>query len=166
MADALLDCAQRIGKENLILCLDVSEHAMRLGYGDMESLKKLKQFGMVIQHIENLRFGLIVIDGNGFSFTPNALFLESESAHSAGINALKLTSDQVQEALVRLSPAARAIYIASNNEIQANAYEHIPVVQQTNVDNELISAISHSLVQAPPAAFDLSRQVRVYSAYL
>ena len=166
VADALLYCAQRIGKENLILCLDVSEHAMRLGYGDVESLKKLKQFGMVIQHIDNLRFGLIVVDGNGFSFTPNALFLESESAHSAGINALRLTSDQVQEALVRLSPAARAIYIASNSEIQPNAYEDIPVVQQTNVDNELISAISHSLVQAPPAAFDLSRQVRVYSAYL
>jgi hypothetical protein len=166
VADALLDCARRVGKESIILCMDVSEHSMRLGYGDVESLKKLKQFGMVIQHIENLRFGLVVVDGNGFSFTPNALYLESETAHSAGINALRLTSDQVQEALVRLSPAARAIYIASNSEIKPKAFEEIPVVQQTHVDNELIAAISQSLEQAPPAAFDLSRQVRVYSAYL
>lgn len=166
VADALLDCARHIGNENIILCLDVSEHAMRLGYGDVESLKKLKQFGLVIQHIENLRFGLVVVDGNGFSFTPNALYLESESAHSAGINALRLTPDQVKEALIRLSPATRAIYVAINSEFDGKAFEYIPVVQQSNVDSELIEDISQSLEQAPPASFDLSRQVRVYSAYL
>jgi hypothetical protein len=45
-------------------------------------------------------------------FTPTALYLEAEERSGDAPNAMRLTKDQVTEALARLSPVAKAIAIA------------------------------------------------------
>jgi hypothetical protein len=168
VAEPLIAAASRLGKEMVIVCLDVNEQAMRLGYGDIKAVESLQENNMVIQHIDHLRFALIIADGQGYSFTPTALYLESEATSTLGFNAIKLTTEQIKEATVRLSPAAKAIAIATcNNEAQRNALEQVqPCMPNNPIDDDSINQISESLKQTPPVEFDVSRQVRVYSSYL
>lgn len=168
IADVLVDAANRLGKEMVIICLDVSEHAIRLGYGDIKAVESLNAYGLFIQHVDHLRFALIVIDGKGFSFTPNALYLESDSASNLGFNAIKLTADQVQEATVRLSPAAKSLAVAqcTDEKTKQVLTKISPVIDQIPVSEASIEQIAKSLKEAPPIAFDVSRQVRIYNAYL
>ena len=122
----------------------------------------------LVDMIENLRFALIVVDGNGYSFTPNALYLESDAASSLGFNAIKLTPDQTREATVRLSPAAKALALAQcQDEATKEALSKInPTIEPTPVHDTVVAGIGNMLKEAPPVAFDVSRQVRVYNAYL
>ncbi|MEP0357402.1 hypothetical protein [Paraglaciecola sp.] len=168
VAEAILSAAKQLGSEMVIVCLDVSEHSLRLGYGDISAVEMLKDDGVLLQHVEHLRFALVVVDGNGYSFTPNALYLESDKSSSLGFNAIKLTTDQVREATVRLSPAAKAIAVAQcQDETTKQALNQItPSIEPLIVDNNVVENIGNMLKVAPPVAFDVSRQVRVYNAYL
>jgi hypothetical protein len=168
VATALVKTAQRLGKEMVIVCLDVSEHAIRLGYGVIQSVELLKAHHLLVQHVEHLRFALIVVDGKGYSFTPNALYLESDAASSLGFNAIKLTPDQVREATVRLSPAAKAVAIAQcdSEETKRKLQSIATVIEQKPVEDSSVTKIGQALKEAPPQAFNVSRQVRVYNAYL
>jgi len=168
VAEAIVSAASHLGIEMVIVCLDVSEHALRLGYGDHKALETLKVNNILLQHVESLRFALVVIDGKGYSFTPNALYLESDSANSLGFNAIKLTPGQVQEATVRLSPAAKSLAIAKcDDEVTKQELQSInTVIEQKLVDATTVTKIGQALKEAPPLKFDVSRQVRVYNAYL
>jgi hypothetical protein len=168
VAQPLIAAADRLGNEMVIVCLDVNEQAMRLGYGDIKAVELLQKNNIVIQHIDHLRFALIIADGQGYSFTPTALYLESEATSTLGFNAIKLTAEQVKEATVRLSPAAKAIAIATcNDEEQRNALAQVqPCMPNNPIDDNAIKSISKSLTETPPVEFDVSRQVRVYNSYL
>jgi hypothetical protein len=168
VAQPLIAAADRLGNEMVIVCLDVNEQAMRLGYGDIKAVEHLQKNNMVIQHIDHLRFALIIVDGQGYSFTPTALYLESEATSTLGFNAIKLTVEQVKEATVRLSPAAKAIAIATcSDETQRNALAQIqPCMPNNPIDDNAIKSISKSLTETPAVEFDVSRQVRVYNSYL
>jgi hypothetical protein len=168
VAQPLIAAADRLGKEMVIVCLDINEQSMRLGYGDIEAVEFIRQYNVVIQHIDHLRFALIIADGQGYSFTPTALYLESEATSTLGFNAIKLTAEQVKEATVRLSPAAKAIAVATcNDETQRCALEQVqPCMPNNPIDDNAIKSISKSLTETPPVEFDVSRQVRVYNSYL
>lgn len=56
-----------------------------------------------------LRTALVIVDDAGFIFTPLALYLEAEPASGAAPNAVRMTSEQVTEALARFSPAAKRL---------------------------------------------------------
>ncbi len=47
----------------------------------------------------------MVIDKEGYIFTPAALYLEAEDRLEQAPNAMRLSNDQVKEALARLSKA-------------------------------------------------------------
>ena len=168
VAQAIVNAALRLGREMVITCLDVTEHSLRLGFGDIQSVELLKANGVLMQNVEHLRFALIVVDGKGYSFTPNALFLESDTVSTLGFNAIKMTPDQVREATVRLSPAAKALAIAQcNNEESKQRLQPIhTAIEHNPVESSVVSKISQAVKEAPPQAFDVSRQVRVYTAYL
>jgi len=165
---ALTKAAVKLGREMVIVCLDVNEQTMRLGYGNIEAVQQLKVNNLLINHIEHLRFALIVVDGQGYSFTPTALYLESEQSTSLGFNAIKLTPEQIKEATARLSPAAKAIALATcTNEEQIEAIAAIePDMANNPVADIIVEEIGTALKKVPPAEFDISRQVRVYSSYL
>lgn len=53
-----------------------------------------------------------MVDDAGFIFTPIARYLEADRRETEAPNALRLSPEQVREALARLSPAAKAIAVA------------------------------------------------------
>lgn len=167
-AKAMADVAKRIGPELLTVSLDFDERVMRMGYGDIAATQTLRDAGIVINNSPGLRSALVIVDGDGFIFTPTALYLEAESENEAARNALRLTAEQVSEALARLSPAAKAIAIAQTNEPEEKArITNLPIeVGSTPVDESQYTEVNTRLKEAPPVKFDLARQVRVFEPYL
>ena len=83
VAQAMLDTGIRLGPEMLTVCLDFDERMMRMGYGDIEAVKKLRDAGVSVRSASGLRTALIIVDGVGFIFTPTALYLEAEPIASS-----------------------------------------------------------------------------------
>lgn len=99
-AQAMADVAGRIGPELLTVSLDFDERVMRMGYGDIAAVQVLRDAGIVINNAPGLRSALIIVDGEGYTFTPTPLYLEAESTSDAARNALRLSPEHVAEALV------------------------------------------------------------------
>ena len=108
-AEAIAALARRIGPELITVCIDFDERVMRMGFGELSAVKILREAGIVVGSTPGLRTGLIIVDGEGYIFTPTALYLEADQRKTGAPNALRLSRDQVTEALARLSPAAKVI---------------------------------------------------------
>lgn len=167
VAGALIQASGRLSEGMVTVCLDVCEQSIRMGFGDFDAVKALVDF-VVINNLPNLRFAMIIVDGEGYSFSPTALYLESEHSTSLGFNAIKLTAQQIQEATTRLSPAAKAIALASceTNKQREQVAATIPELPNNPLNQQVIKSIDISIKNNPLVKFDVTRQVRVYSSYL
>ncbi len=192
VAKAMVDTGARLGPEMLTVCLDFDERVMRMGYGEIDAVKLLREAGISVRSAPGLRTALVIADNTGFIFTPTALYLEAEptgrAAHNAirmsdeqsamfidaeptGIsapNAIRMSGEQMAEALARLSPAAKAIAVAqAKTPEEKKRIEALPLdVGSKQITNAQFSNVASSLEKAPPVRFDLARQVRVFEPYL
>lgn len=168
LAKAMVKTAQRLGKEMLTVNLDFDDRVMRMGYGDIGAVKLLLDAGIAVQSSPGLRTALIVVDKDGYVFTPTALYLESEPADGAVSNAIRLSGEQLAQALARLSPAAKAIAVAQAKTPEAKKQiEDLALdVVSAPITTRKLAEVTTSLKEVPPVRFDLARQVRVFEPYL
>ena len=166
-AQAMADAALRLGPEMLTIWIDFDEKVMRMGYGDIEAIKTLRKAGITVNHAPSLRSAFIIADNSGYIFTPTPLYLEPEPDEEVR-NALKLSRDQIAEALARLSPAARvtAIAMAETPEEKERISELPFEGDAAPVEDKQFEKTEKNLEVAPPVKFDLARQVRVFEPYL
>ncbi len=167
-AVAIVNVANRIGRELIDICLDFDERVLRLGFGDLKAVDHLQKAGIVVRSTPGLRTGLLLVDHQGYMFSPTALYLEPDQRTAAAPNAIRLSEQQATEALARLSPAAKAIAIgfAKSDEEKERIRQTAIEVPSRPVGNDEFSGVQKSLEEVPPVRFDVARQVRVYSAYL
>ena len=167
-ANAMAELARRLGPEYITVCLDFDEGVMRMGFGELAAVKTLRDAGLVVNSTSGLRTGLVIVDHQGYIFTPTALYLEAEGRPADAPNAMRLSKDQVTEALARLSPAAKAIAIAfaKTEEERQHIRKQVVELPSTKVIDEEFAAVGKRLEEAPPVQFDIARQVRVFNAYL
>lgn len=167
-AKALAEVAGRIGPELITVCLDFDERVMRMGFGDLGAIKVLREAGIIVSSTPGLRTGLVIVDHLGHIFTPTALYLEAEDRPAEAPNAMRLSKEQVTEALARLSPAAKAIAIAmaKTDEDRQRIRNTAVEVPSKAVEAPMVEQMERRLAEAPPARFDVARQVRVFNAYL
>lgn len=165
---AIAEAAGRLGPEMITVSLDFDQRVLRMGYGDIDAVRVLRQAGVVINHAPGLRSALVIVDQEGYTFTPTPLYLEAESGNEHMRNALRLSRDQVLEALARLSPAAKAIAVAGEKgEQEQERIRALPVeVNSDCVDDSQFEDVDNNLKAAPPVKFDLARQVHVFEPYL
>lgn len=168
VASSIAEVAQRLGPEMTSVSLDFDERVIRMGFGSIDAVRQLRDAGVVIQNSSGLRTGLVIVDQNGYVFTPTALYLEAEQSHVWAPNAMRLSSEQLIEARARLSPAAKAIAIAQAKTPEEKAkIEALPLDVKTNVVKEQeFKAVQQKLHEVPPVSFDVVRQVRVFEPYL
>ena len=167
-AEALVQLSQKIGPEMISVCLDFDEHVMRMGFGTIDAVGKLQNAGIEIRSMRGLRTGLVVIDLEGYIFTPTALYLETDTRSESAPNAMRLSEDQVKEARARLSESAKIIAVTmakSDNEREWLARLNVDMPSE-KISNEEYESIKKNLADVPPVNFDVDRQVRVYSAYI
>lgn len=168
LAQAMVDAAGHLGKEMLTVSLDFDDRVMRMGYGNVDAVTLLLDAGIAVQSSPGLRTALVVVDTEGYIFTPTALYLEAEPTNGAASNAMRMSGEQVAQALARLSPAAKAIAIAqaptpeAKQRVEALAVD----VVSAPITPEKLAEVTTSLKEAPPVRFDLARQVRVFEPYL
>ena len=167
-ADAMAALANRIGPELITVCIDFDERVLRMGFGDLSAVEILRDAGIIVTSTPGLRTGLVIVDDQGYIFTPTALYLEAEQGGIDAPNALRLSRDQATEAQARLSPAAKAIAVARANtaEERARLKEQAVEIKSTQVDEAKIGEVSERLKEAPPVSFDVARQVRIFEFYL
>jgi hypothetical protein len=167
-AIAMADVAKRIGPELVTVCVDFDERVMRMGFGDLRALKILRAAGIVVRSTPGLRTGLVIMDDDGYIFTPTALYLESDERSTEAPNALRLSPAQVTEALARLSPAAKAMamVLAKSPEERERIKNQAVEVPSVEIAETKFAAVEQSLNEAPPVQFDMARQVRVFEPYL
>ena len=168
LAQAMVEVAGRLTKEMLTVSLDFDDRVMRMGYGNVDAVKLLLDAGIAVQSSPGLRTALVVVDNEGYIFTPTALYLEAEPSDGAASNAVRMSGEQVSQALARLSPAAKTIAIAQAKTPEAK--QHIDAltvdVVSAPITPEKLAEVAASLKEAPPVRFDLARQVRVFEPYL
>lgn len=167
-AEALALLAKHLDPALITVILDFDERVMRMGFGDLAAVGVLRDAGITVRSTPGLRTGLLVIDDGGFIFTPIARYLEADRRETDAPNALRLSPEQVREALARLSPAAKAIAVAmaktpdERQRIQEQAVE----VRSDDIPSTHFAEVEQSLKDAPPVRFDVARQVRVFEPYL
>ncbi len=167
-ADAMVEVAGKFGPECITVCLDFDERVIRMGFGDLAAVKALRDAGIAVNSTPGLRAGLVIVDDHGYIFTPTALYLEADHRPAEAPNAMRLSEDQVKEALARLSPAAKAMAIAfaGSEEEKQRIREQAVEVPSVKIADEEFVAVERRLEEAPPVPFDVARQVRVFNAYL
>ena len=168
LAQAMVETAGRLGNAMLTVCLDFDDRVMRMGYGEISAVKLLLDTGIAVESSPGLRTALVIVDSEGYIFTPTALYLEAEPTNIATSNAIRMSGEQVAQALARLSPAAKAIAIAQAKTPEAKQrIEALTVdVVSAPITKEKLTEVTSSLKEAPPVRFDLARQVRVFEPYL
>lgn len=168
VAKAMVEIGGRLGPEMLTVCLDFDERVMRMGYGEFDAVKLLRDAKVSVRSAPGLRTALVIVDDTGFIFTPTALYLEAEPTASAAPNAIRMSGGQVAEALARLSPAAKAIAVAqAKTPEDKRRIEDLPLdVGSAQVTDGKFAEVGINLKEAPPVRFDLARQVRVFEPYL
>lgn len=181
-AEALVVLSKRIGAEKLTVCIDCDERVLRMGYGDLEAVKMLREAGIAVNHFPKLRSALCIVDKEGYSFTPTALYLEAELGIES-CNAIRLSPGQVSEALKkfhgfmesktamvsgRVSPQEKILIAESEQKEVCCASEELSseaTISLKTVDEKQLSEIERSFQMAPPVQFDLARQVRVFQSF-
>ena len=168
VAKALIEVAGRLGPETISVCLDFDERVMRMGYGDLDAVDQIMNSGIIVRSASGLRTSLVIVDDNGFIFTPTPLYLEAEPNISSSPNAVSMSRKQTLEALARLSSAAKAIALAQANTKEKKEFlEGLPIdVGSVVLSDNDFDSVQKKLLEAPPVKFDLARQVRVFEAYL
>ena len=168
LAQAMVEAAGRLGNEMLTVSLDFDDRVMRMGYGNVDAVTQLLDAGIAVLSSPGLRSALIVVDSEGYIFTPTALYLEAEPTDGAASNAIRMSAEQVAQALAPLSPSAKAIAIAQAKTPEAK--ERIDALTVDVVSAPItpgkLTEVTTSLKEAPPVRFDLARQVRVFEPYL
>ena len=168
IAQAIVDVASRLGPEMITVCLDFDERVMRMGYGAIKAVELLRDAGIAVRSAPGMRIGLVIADARGFVFTPTPLYLESEPGPDGAPNAIRISGDQVAEAMTKLSPAAKAIAVAqAKTPEEKQRVADVPVdVGSQEIGYAQFADVSQGLKEAPPVPFDLARQVRVFEPYL
>ena len=168
VAKAIVEMAKQLPVDSITVSLDFDERVMRMGYGDIEAVRILRDAGVQIRNSPGLRVAVLIVDDQGFVFTPTALYLETEPQSEETPNALRLQPDQIKEILLRLSPFFRAGAQARSESTEEDArLANIPLeVGIQIVDDQHFRQVNDNLKQIPPVKFDVARQVRVFESYL
>ena len=167
-AQALVNLARNSPSVSIMVNLDFDEKTLRMGYGRLAAVQMLRDANIQAFHFAGFRSSILIVDDRGWVFTPTALYLESEPHSDETPNAIRLSQDQVQEILLRLSPAAHAQAIENaSTPAEAKQIADIPVYSSTQpIETAHFEEVQQAIDRAPPVQFDVARQVRVFEPYL
>lgn len=167
-ADALAELKAKPCPISITVSLDFDERTLRMGYGTLSAVETLQSVGIEPTHSPGFRSAVLIVDDAGWVFTPTALYLEAEPQSDETPNAIRLTSGQVKELLLRFCPAARAEAIAqAETPAEVARIEAIPLeISELPIFEVHFDEVKRSIETAPPVKFDVARQVRVFEPYL
>lgn len=168
VADAIIEACRSNRNLQAVVCIDLDERTLRMGYGSLAALEALGSSDIQVYHYAGFRSGVLIIDGRGWIFSPTPLYLEHEPQSDETPNAINLTNKQVAEIAIRLSSAAKeeAILNATSEEEIQSIEKVKPEINSYTVAPEHFESVKAAIQIAPPVKFDVAKQVRVFEPYL
>jgi len=167
-AAALLDANARVGGDSVSVVVDCDDEVFRLGYGSIEALQTLRDHGVNVRQSSGLRVGVLVCDDETVVFTPTALYVQDEVQSDETPNAMTLRGIDVDRIAAALFPAPQAPLHTPQSS--ASILEELAGVEieigQSELTTATVAVVQQSLAEAPPIAFDIARQVRVFEPYI
>jgi len=159
---ALVEAAKRLGTHGVRVVLDCDDEVIRLGYGDVQCIRELRDRGLDVRQCGGLRVGLVVVDGQAWTFTPTALYVQPEVQSVETPNALQLPPEAADKLVAAVWDDAPGLTApAAVGSIAA-----APEIGQVPLDASLLTRVEESIRVAPPMPFDVARQVRVFQPYI
>jgi hypothetical protein len=155
VSEAIIKTLTRLGPDSITVIVDCDEETCRLGYGDIEAIKLLTSKGVTVRQSKGLRFGLLICDDRGWSFSPVALYVENDTQSVETANATVLVPEQIEALVAAVCPQVTETVDTQGVEIGVEA-----------VRNSEVSETEKSLAIAPALKFDIARQVRVFQPYI
>lgn len=168
VAKAIREALMKLPADAVTVSIDFDERVMRMGYGHIDAIRLLNDANIPVMNSPGLRSAVLIVDDEGFVFTPTALYLENEPQSVETPNAIRLQREQICEVLIRLSRAAKEEAIAAaSSEQERQELAAIPIeVGVDKVSPHKFLEVAESLRLAPPVAFDVAKQVQVFQPYL
>ena len=150
IARAIAEKWAELGGNAVQIVLDADPEICRLGFGELDSIKILRdtanQIGTEVRHQAGLRIGVVITDETTVIFSPTPLLLESNVSESTRSNAIRIDTP--------LAPPE-----CSSREVEKSlGFESKPLTEN------LVRNAEKDLGSNPPVKFDLARKVRVFNA--
>lgn len=159
VAAALIEARGRLGRGKVRVVLDGSANALRLGYGQADSMSMLLDHGVDVRVEPGLRVSLLVVDDKATVFMLPAMMVEDPDL-PRGPNALILPSDQVEDVLRTVAPNI------SSGQTEDAGGSQLPQIGRSSLSAEQVKQVEAELVNNPPQRFDLARTLNVFNAYV
>lgn len=159
VAAALIEARGRLGRAKVRVVLDGSANALRLGYGQADSMSMLLEHGVDVRVEPGLRVSLLVVDDRAAVFMLPAMMVEDPNL-PRGPNALILPSDQVDGILRTVAPDL------SSGQAEDAGGSVLPQIGRSSLSAEQVKKVEAELVNNPPQRFDLARTLNVFNAYI
>ena len=88
VAAALIEANGRLGCDRVVVVVDGTAQAARLGYGHFDAVGQLSQAGVAIRVEPGLRLGTLIVDGQGWCFATPPLLVDATMEKAVAPNAM------------------------------------------------------------------------------
>lgn len=160
VAAALIEAHRRLGSERVVVVVDGTAQAARLGYGHFDAVGQLSQAGVPIRVEPGLRLGTLVVDGQGWCFATPPLLVDATMEKAVAPNAMRLMPAQVDALVGAISPPAQPF-----KEGQFGPAAR-PEIGAVTAKPEALASVQAALQADPPQQFDIARKVNVFNAFV
>jgi len=163
VAAALVRQHRILGTDAVTVVVDYNEAIFRLGYGEHEAIEIMQDAGILIRRQSGLRISALLVDEQGWVLHQSPMAVENPDSPTH--NAIALLPQQVRE-MVEAIGVTKHIGEKQPTQKSADGTTPEPEIGLEPLARQEVEAVKKNLVNNPPQAFDLQRQVRVYSAHL
>lgn len=160
VSTALIQAHSRLGRERVVVIVDGTAQAARLGYGHFDAVGQLSQAGVAIRVEPGLRLGTLIVDGQGWCFATPPLLVDATMEKAVAPNALCLVPAQVEALARAISPPAQPF---KEGQLGPAAQPEIGAV---TAKPEALASVQAALQADPPQQFDIARKVNVFNAFV
>lgn len=165
VAEALVAAAERLrGTEGVVYILDTDAEVCRLGYGEIEALKRLRDVpgmnGGILNAQPGVRIGLVIADEDTLFYSPTPLLIEDAPATTPGL---------LPDGGVAFPPPLKPNGILLRNGVSpslvaACSNDSMREIGLDPINGQDVVRAEESLKANPPKKFDLARRERVFSS--
>ena len=128
---AVIEAHQRLPAGQLLIVVDGTDKAARLGYGHFDAVFQVLQAGVPMRLEQGLRLGVLVADEQGWCFATPPLLVDATMEQATAPNALALNLSQIQPTLqalgyVQPAPKVEPLKASSGKAELAGKAENTP----------------------------------------
>lgn len=160
VASALIEAHSRLGREGVVVVVDGTAQAARLGYGHFDAVDLLSQAGLAIRVEPGLRLGTLIVDGQGWCFATPPLLVDATMERAIAPNAMRLMPAQIDALAMAISPPKPPV--RDRQPVPAPR----PEIGTVTAQPDALASVQAALQADPPQQFDIARKVNVFNAFV